>query len=50
MNWVRFKDLVYYLCLAGAMVASWCLTQEATVRMIENIFCHRIQLKHLGKT
>ena len=28
MNWVQFRDPLCYLCLAGAVVASWSLTQE----------------------
>ena len=28
MNWAQFKDPVSHMCLAGAVVASWSLTQE----------------------
>ena len=28
MNWGQFKDPVSHLCLAGVVIASWCLTQE----------------------
>ena len=28
MNWAQFKDPPRYLCLTGAVVASWSLTQE----------------------
>ena len=28
MNWAQFKDSVSHMCLAGAVVASWFLTQE----------------------
>ena len=28
MNWIQFKDPATHTCLAGAMVASWSLTQE----------------------
>ena len=28
MNWSQFKDPVSYMCLAGAVVASWSPTQE----------------------
>ena len=28
MNWTQFKDPVSHICLAGAVVASWSLTQE----------------------
>ena len=42
MNWAQFKDPVSYMCLAGAVVASWSLTQEVTgsspLNDIE--FCH----------
>ena len=43
MNWVQFKDPLCYLCLAGAVVASWSLTQEiADSNNLFNIkhFCH----------
>ena len=28
MNWAQFKDPVSHMCLTGAVVASWSLTQE----------------------
>ena len=28
MNWAQFKDPVSHMCLAGAVVASWFITQE----------------------
>ena len=28
MNWSQFKDPISHMCLAGAVVASWSLTQE----------------------
>ena len=28
MNWDQFKDPVSHMCLDGAVVASWSLTQE----------------------
>ena len=28
MNWAEFQDSVLHMCLAGAMVTSWSLTQE----------------------
>ena len=28
MNWAQFKGLVSHTCLAGAVVASWSVTQE----------------------
>ena len=56
MNWDQFKDLVCYLCLTGAVVTSWPLTQEAVG--LNNLFqiqyfCHWIrwiQCEHSGKT
>ena len=40
------------MCLAGALVASWSLTQEVTGSniLMTKIFIHWIQWKHLGKT
>ena len=28
MNWVQFKDPISHMCVAGAVVACWSLTQE----------------------
>ena len=28
MNWAQFKDSISDMCLSGAVVASWSLTQE----------------------
>ena len=28
MNWAQFKDPVSHMCLAGAVLASWSVTQE----------------------
>ena len=28
MNWVQFKEPVSHMCVAGAVVASWSLTQK----------------------
>ena len=36
MNWAQFKDPFCYLCLAGAVVASWSLTQEVAGSNIFN--------------
>ena len=36
MNWTQLKDPLCYLCLTGAVVASWCLVQE--VANLINIF------------
>ena len=30
MNYAKFKDPVFNMCLAGTAVASWSLTQEVT--------------------
>ena len=30
MNWCQFKDPISHMCLVGAVVASWSLTQELT--------------------
>ena len=42
MNWTEFKDPVSHVCLAGAVVASWSLTQEvagsSTFTVMTNIF------------
>ena len=42
MTWGQFKDPLCYLCLAGAVVASWSLTQEVaglnTFTVMTNIF------------
>ena len=42
MNWVQFKDPVSRMCLAGAVAASWPLTQEVAglnnYTVITNIF------------
>ena len=41
MNWDSFKDPVSHMCLAGAVVASWSLTQEVagsnTFTIMKNI-------------
>ena len=53
----QFKDPAPHMCLAGAVVAPWSLTQEVAgsnpFTVMTNIFSHsiqRIQWKHLGKT
>ena len=30
MNWAQFKDPVSHMCLTGAVVASWSLTEEVS--------------------
>ena len=56
MNWAQFKDPVSHMCLAGAVVASWSLTQEWQVRALLlnwKIFLSLNSLnsvKHLEKT
>ena len=51
MNWAQFKDPISHMCLAGAVVASWSLTQEMAgsnpFTVMTNIFT---EFKHLGKT
>ena len=57
MNWNQFIDPLCYLCLAGAVIASWSLIQE--VAGSKPFYCNGeyfcpwiqwIQWKHLGKT
>ena len=41
MNWSKFKDPVCHMCLAGAVVASWSLTQvegSSPFTVMKNIF------------
>ena len=42
MKWRKFKDPVSHMCLAGAVIASWSLTQEMSgsnpFTIMENIF------------
>ena len=42
MNWAQFKDPASHMCLAGAAVASWSLTQEVAglspFTVMRNIF------------
>ena len=42
MNWVQFKDLVSHMCLAGAVLAFWSLTQKVAgsspFAILTNIF------------
>ena len=42
MNWANYKDPISHVCLAGAVVASWSLTQEvagsAPFPVMTNIF------------
>ena len=40
------RDPVSHMCLAGAVVASWPLTQEVAGSVITNIFV----TEHLGRT
>ena len=39
MNWAQFKDSVSHMCLAGAVVESWSLTQvvEGSTLLMTNI-------------
>ena len=45
MNWGQFKDHVSYRCLAGALVASCSLTQEAagSIFFLKNILQYNIR-------
>ena len=51
MNWSQFKKPVSHMCVDGAVVASWSLTQEVTGSnpfiVITNTFYHSL---NLGKT
>ena len=51
MNWAEFKYPVSHVCLAGAMVASWTLTQEvagsSTFTVMTNIFVTEFTELHL---
>ena len=42
MKWAQFKDPVSHMCLVGAVVASWSLTQEVAglspFTLMTNIF------------
>ena len=48
----QFKDLDSRMCLAGAVVQSWSLSQEvaSSSHCDDKCFCYWIQWKHLGKT
>ena len=55
MNWAQFQDSVSHMCLAGAVVASWSLTEEVagSSPVNDKYFLSRIcwiQWKHLRKT
>ena len=56
MNWGHFKDPVSHMCLAGAVVASWSLTQEVAgsspFTVMTNIFSSNSpkSVKKLEKT
>ena len=60
MNWAQFEDSVSHMCLPGAVVACWTLTQEVAgvrVLLLNDIFLSLNSLnsvtknyKHLGKT
>ena len=41
MNWVQLKDPVSHMCVAGAVVAPWSLTQEVADSFYHNYkyFC-----------
>ena len=42
MNWAQFKDPVSHMFLAGAVVASWSLAQEAASGRLESFSCNDI--------
>ena len=53
MNWAQFKDPASHMCLGGAVVACWSLTQEAAGSSPFNVihfFITEFSEKHLGKT
>ena len=47
MNWAQFKYPVSHMCLAGAVVASWFLTQEVAglnpFTVMTNIFVNSVK-------
>ena len=47
MNWAQFKDPVSHMCLAGAVVASWSLTQEveglSLFTVMTNVFVNSVK-------
>ena len=53
MKWAQFKDPVYHICLAGAVVASRCLIQEVAglnpFSEVTNIFLS-LNSADIGKT
>ena len=51
MNWAHFQDPVSHMCLAGAVVASWCLIQEVAGVMRKILLLNSLNsVKLLGKT
>ena len=56
MNWAQFKDPVSHMCLVGAVVACWFLTQEVAGSSPFNVIIYFVtefsefSEKHLGKT
>ena len=51
MNYVQFKDPVSYVCLFGAVVASWSLTHEiAGSNPFDDSYFLSLKKKHLVKT
>ena len=61
MNWVQFKVPVSHMCLAGAVVVCWSLTEEmAGWQGFEPFYCNNkiflslnsaeFSEKHIGKT
>ena len=54
MNWAQFEDPVSHMCLPGAVVACWSLTQEmagsSPFNVINFFVTAEFSEKHLGKT
>ena len=56
MNWALYKDPVFHMCLAGAVLASWSLVQEVAGSNAFAVMSNSLSLnslntvKHLGKT
>ena len=51
MNWAQFKDPVSHMCIAGAVVTSWSLTQEVAGSSFFTVMTNILSLNsHLGKT
>ena len=51
MNWIQFRDPLCYLCFAGAVVASWSLTQEVagSNNLLQNIIIFVTEFSELSE-